>query len=161
MKDYMYDKVLVDGIENFEEKIEAYASWIINGGIRFQKGWALGIACPITCPDLARALTREAYRQGARDVTVYWADPYTDRENYAHSEEQYLENRQPWPDRCREKYGNTDLAFVIVFCNGPDFMDDLDISRQLYVNAWQSSNFQNFKRGLEIPYTICAASNRE
>ena len=38
MKDYMYDKVLVDGIENFEEKIEAYASWIINGGIRFQKG---------------------------------------------------------------------------------------------------------------------------
>ncbi len=71
MKDFEYDKVLVEGIENFEEKIEAYASWIINGGLRFEKGWALGIACPITCPDIARALTKVAYKQGARDVTVY------------------------------------------------------------------------------------------
>ena len=38
MKNCNYDKILLDGIENFEKKIEDYASWIINGGLRFQKG---------------------------------------------------------------------------------------------------------------------------
>ena len=71
MIDTKYDPVLVAGIENFEKKIEDYASWIVNGGLRFQPGWALAIACPVTCPDIARACTAEASKQGARDVTVF------------------------------------------------------------------------------------------
>ena len=161
MKDFEYDKVLVEGIENFEEKIEAYASWIINGGLRFEKGWALGIACPITCPDIARALTKVAYKQGARDVTVYWDDPYTQREKFANAEDKYLENNDPWPDRAKEKYGVKNLAFVYLLCACPSFFNDLPIEKQLKNSQWTNTVFGSFKRGLDVPYTICAASNRE
>ena len=70
MKDYMYDKVLVDGIENFEDKLRDYAQLILNKGTYFQKGWALALECPTVAPELARMLTEEAYKLGACDVQI-------------------------------------------------------------------------------------------
>ena len=37
MKNCMYDKVLLEGIENFEDKLRDYAQLILNKGIYFQK----------------------------------------------------------------------------------------------------------------------------
>ena len=156
-----YDSVLVNGIENFEKKIEDYASWIINGGLRFQSGWALAIQCPITCPEAARACAKIAYEQGARDVSVFWTDPFSNLEKFCHSKDEELDNEGLWPEIVRKRYDDKDIAYVIFKCENPEFLNPAGQERQLKFGQIVNANYASFKAGLRFPYVITAASNRE
>lgn len=48
-----------------------------------------------------------------------------------------------------------------MLCPNVDFLSNLDVDRKMKNGEKQSKNFASFKRGLEIPYTITACSNRE
>lgn len=157
----MYSELLVNGIDNFEKKIEDFASAIINAGLRFQKGWALAIECPTVSPDIARALTKEAYRQGARDVMISWYDPYIARFKYLNSEKKYLGNEVCWPDVAREKYGNKDIAYILIWSNNTDFYMGAPSDRQMLYNQNDARNFEAFKRDLQFPYVYTCAGSQE
>ena len=90
MQKCKYDKVLLEGIENFEDKLRDYAQLILKKGIYFQKGWALALECPTVAPELARMLIEEAYKLRACDVQMCHWDPYIARTKYKNSEMQYL-----------------------------------------------------------------------
>lgn len=157
----MYNELLVKGIENFDKKIEDYARLIVKGGVRFQKGWALVIDCPVVCPDLARACAKVAYEEGACDVTISWRDPYVINDKFANCEEAYLDNESIWPDDARQKYENQDIAFIVFMSDSKAFHQNISMDRAIIYNKYISKLFESFKRGLEIPYTICGAACQE
>ncbi len=67
---------------SFEENIQRYAHLVIASGCNLQKGQELYLAADVGDTMLARALVREAYRQGAGNVTVRWTDELCTRMDY-------------------------------------------------------------------------------
>lgn len=67
---------------SFEENIQRYAHLVIASGCNLQEGQELYLAADVGDTMLARALVREAYRQGAGNVTVRWTDELCTRMDY-------------------------------------------------------------------------------
>lgn len=56
------------------EQLERYAQLAVRVGLNLQPGQRLALSAAIESAPLARAITREAYRAGARFVEVNWSD---------------------------------------------------------------------------------------
>ena len=152
--------MLVKNISNFEDKIKSYAKLILKEGIGFQKNWGLIISCPTIAPELARACSQEAYKLGAKNVEIVWTDPYIEKDNYANNDIEILENIVDWPQEAKDKYKN-DLATIIIYSNDCNLFTDLNNERKEILTKNNAKIYASFKRGLEIPYTICAAASTE
>ena len=66
-------------------KFEKYAQLLLGSGVNLQKDEYLIIEAPIETADFVRELSKAAFEKGAKDVIVYYSDPYFDliRLNYA------------------------------------------------------------------------------
>jgi len=62
-----------------EDRLAAYARLVVNVGVELRAGQDLLINAEIEHAELARAITDEAYRQGARYVDVLYSDPWVRR----------------------------------------------------------------------------------
>jgi aminopeptidase len=57
-----------------QKMLENYAKLVVRYGVNINEGQPLVISSPIECAPFARLIAAEAYRAGARDVTMNWGD---------------------------------------------------------------------------------------
>lgn len=77
-------------LPNFEENLKKYAHLLVKTGINVQEGHTVVLSIDVDQAKLARLITQEAYKLGAKEVIVKWTDDIINREKFLHSPEEVL-----------------------------------------------------------------------
>lgn len=77
-------------LPNFEENLRKYAQLLVKSGINVQDGHTVVLSIDVDQAPLARLITEEAYKLGAKEVIVKWADDIINREKFLHTPEEVL-----------------------------------------------------------------------
>jgi aminopeptidase len=112
------------------ERLDAYADLIVRVGANVQKGQDVVVFAWVEHAELARSVTRAAWRAGARYVESFWRDDHTrhalaefaDDDAISWTPPHMLSRLQDWADRR--------IAFIQLFGDpDPTLMSDLDPAR--------------------------------
>jgi aminopeptidase len=76
--------------------LERLADLLVGFGANLQPGQILGVTAYYDMAEAARAVTRAAYKRGARYVDVFWWDMLIKRARLEHADEATLEYVPPW-----------------------------------------------------------------
>ncbi|MDR2492326.1 MAG: aminopeptidase [Coriobacteriales bacterium] len=81
---------------SFEERLRAYATLVVRKGCNLQNGQRLFIQASVECAPFVRLLVEEAYRSGAKHVTVAYGDERVARLHYDNCDLALFETVPEW-----------------------------------------------------------------
>jgi aminopeptidase len=110
-------------------RLERYADLIVGVGANVQPGQVVFVTSPPEHAALARAVTRSAYRAGARFVDLAYADPHARRAMIESAPEEVLTETLPWSLARLEGAIDGGAQIGIIGEAEPDLFADLDQSR--------------------------------
>ena len=113
-----------------ENRLERYAQLAVQVGLNLQPGQILGVNALIEHAPLARAITREAYKAGAKYVDVQYSDQHVRRAHIESAAESELGYSPPWLVERYRKLGEMGGALCAITGNPePELYADLDGER--------------------------------
>jgi aminopeptidase len=118
----------------FATKLENYAQLIIQGGCNLQPGQDLLLAISTDCVEFARLLTAEAYKRGARQVTVRFGDEKISRLTYENCALEVFEDFPEWLALLNNSMARKGAAVLFVVSEDPLALTGID-QRKLIANA--------------------------
>ncbi len=81
---------------DLQKNLRKYAKLVIAAGVNLQKDQELLINAPITCAEFTRLVVEEAYKAGAKIVTVQWSDERVSRLKYDYGALSLFEQFPDW-----------------------------------------------------------------
>jgi aminopeptidase len=111
------------------ERIDRYADLIVRVGANVQPGQTLFVTALVEHAPLARALSRAAYRAGARLVDVRYADNHLRRSFIESAPEDELSATTPWLLARAEAIAEGGALIMIAGDPEPELLADLDQAR--------------------------------
>jgi aminopeptidase len=111
------------------ERIDRYADLIVRVGANVQQGQTLFVTALVEHAPLARALSRAAYRAGARLVDVRYADNHVRRSFIESAPEETLSATTPWLLARTEALAQGGALVMIAGDPEPELLADLDQER--------------------------------
>lgn len=106
--------------------LDRYADLIIQVGANVQPGQIVDVRGDVEHVDVARAVTRAAYRAGARYVDLTYRDPHVRRALIEHADEDVLSWSPPWLLERTRRMGEENAAIVALTGDAePDLLSDL------------------------------------
>ncbi|MFV0254670.1 MAG: aminopeptidase [Erysipelotrichaceae bacterium] len=96
------------------KRISKYADLLINLGVRLQKDQYLIIEGSVDCADLIRELTISAFKAKAKDVIVFYTDPYVDKERISNLSVADISTVVAWQKESREYYLSKGAATILI-----------------------------------------------
>ncbi len=128
----------------FEADLQRYADLAIQIGLNLQAGQRLVISdprrggIPLEIAPLARALTRSAYRAGARLVDVIWRDDAIQRIRFEEAPRDSFDLWPEWQAKGLAEHVQRGDALLSVHAANPDLLSDQDpdLVAQVQKAAW-------------------------
>jgi aminopeptidase len=112
-----------------EERLRRYAELAVRVGANVQPGQDVVVRCLVEHVEIARAVTREAYRAGARHVVVLYTDLHLARAAIELGPEAELGWSPPYLLDWIRRWGDERPAVILLTGNpDPDLLADLDPS---------------------------------
>ena len=111
---------------NFNEKLQKYADLCVKLGVNIQKDQTLVINCPIECADFARLVAESAYKNGAKEVVMFWNDEKFSKIKYTYSPQEVFESVPQWLADSRNYYGDLNCATIRIVASDPEIFKDVD-----------------------------------
>ena len=112
-----------------EKLISKYARLVCGVGVNVQKGQPVMINCPVDCAYFARALTKEAYELGAKDVIINYRDDYCSREHWLHADDSGFDAVYPWDVEKNTQLGREGAGFISVSASDPENLRGVSTDR--------------------------------
>lgn len=109
--------------------LNEYANLVIKVGVNLQKGQGLEILCPIECAYLAEELTRVAYQNGAKIVSVRWENENIDKLNYTYAKTEDLTNVPKWFVDSKNYLVENDFCYVAISAENPSLFKDISAEK--------------------------------
>jgi aminopeptidase len=135
--------------DRFTDKLKAYAELIIKGGCNLKPGQELLLSISTDCVEFARILTDEAYRCGARHVTVRFGDEKISRAHLDNCALEVFENFPEWQALLNNSLTREGAAVLNVISEDPLALTGVD-QNKLVANARAShSACKEFYDGLD------------
>jgi len=110
-------------------RLGRYADLIVRVGANVQPGQVVFVTSPLEHADLAREVTRSAYRAGARYVDVVYSDAHARRAMIESAPDEVLTETQPWSLARLEAALDGGAQIGILGEAEPDLFADLDQTR--------------------------------
>jgi aminopeptidase len=118
----------------FKENLEAYAKLIIQGGCNLKQGQELLLSISTDCVEFARLLTEEAYRAGARHVTVRFGDEKIARLHFENCALEVFETFPEWQALLNNSLAREGAAVLSIISEDPLALTGVD-QNKLVANA--------------------------
>ena len=149
-------------IKNFETYLEKYAEVVIKMGLNLNEGQklligysSLGNYTPVETAPFVRALTRQAYKAGAKYVEVIWDDRMLKKIQLDHGSKESLEEFPVNQAKTVEEYLANGDAGMAVYGQDPDLFEGQDPEDLAFmqktankygkkISSMVSSNFSNW-----------------
>lgn len=106
-----------------------YAKLILTRGVNLQKGQILVIDTPLWTADFTHIVAEEAYKLGAKDVVIHYADVKTDRLRLLYADDETLTEIPNWLTESQTHYADKNAAFLRLNSGDPSSMDGVDAAR--------------------------------
>lgn len=124
----------------FNRLLKNYAKLIVRQGVNLQPGQELVISGSIECYELIRAMTKEAYEIGAKDVIVYYSDEEVTKLRYLNCQLEHFQTVPEYMVALRNEYALRHAAVVTITSEDPEAMKDVDpLKMQYYSKAVHES----------------------
>lgn len=111
---------------DFNSKLEKFAELIVRTGVNLQSGETLVVNSPIECADFARRLAEEAYRAGAKKVSVIYNDQRLSKINFMHADSDVLTDIPKWAVMQREAIVDEKACYIAIASDDPTIFQGLD-----------------------------------
>lgn len=151
-------------MENFEHYLEKYAELIIKTGINVSENHTVIIQIAVDQAPLARLLTKEAYKQGAKEVIVKWKDDTIQKEFLQNAAEECLENIPTYVVDEADSWIERGASRISVVSSAPDALEGVPADR---LAAWQKAtntalfNSRKATQSNQVSWTVVAAASKE
>lgn len=113
-----------------------YARLVLTRGVNLQPGQILVIDAPVWTSEFVHLVSEEAFRLGAKDVVIHYADPDADRLRLLHADEETLCDVPRWQVESQTLYGEKNACFLRLDSNDPDGMAGVDPAR---LSLWKKA----------------------
>lgn len=105
---------------DMNKMLEKYASLAVKKGVNLQENQTLLINTPVECVDFARAITKEAYKQGAKQVIVHYNDQKIQRLTLENASIETLSNTPNWIAESYNSYAREGCCVISISASDPD-----------------------------------------
>ena len=105
--------------------LENYADLVIKFGVNLQKGQGLEIICPVEKREVAHALTRSAYKAGAKIVRMRWHDELFDKIGYEYADTTALADIPKWYVDSKNYLVEKGYCYIAVSAEDPSVFKDI------------------------------------
>ena len=115
---------------------ENYARLVLTRGVNLQKGQILVIDAPIWTSAFVHLLSEQAYRLGAQDVVIHYADPDAERIRLRYASDEVLCDLPRWQIERQTIYGEKGACFLRLDSQDPDGMAGVDPAK---LSLWKKA----------------------
>ncbi|MBQ8427276.1 MAG: aminopeptidase [Clostridia bacterium] len=105
--------------------LDNYADLVIKFGVNLQEGQGLEIICPVEKREVAHALTRSAYKAGAKIVRMRWHDELFDKICYEHADISALADIPKWYVDSKNYLVENGYCYIAVSAEDPSVFKDI------------------------------------
>jgi aminopeptidase len=151
-------------LPNFDETLEKYARLIAETGVNVQKGQSVVLQISVDQSPLARLITKEAYKLGAGEVIVQWADDQIQRQFLLHADQDYLENIPQYKIDQTNDWVNKGASRISVVSADPDALSGVDTKRVASFQAASGKALMSLRKATQankVSWTVVAAAGKE
>lgn len=143
----------------FEIKLKKYAELLVKTGINLKLNQILVIRSPIECADFTRMVTEIAYKEGAREVVVFWGDEKLDKIKYMMAPNEIFDEYPEWQKTFFVDYALQDAAFLSISASDPEIMKAVDTERMMRAQKAKGNALITYReRTMNNINTWCIAS---
>ena len=150
-------------LSTFEQKLENYASLIVEVGSNIQKGQTLYISASIETVELVRKVADKAYTAGARNVIVDWVDDELTKIRYKKAPAESFSEFPEWKVLERENLGKAGAAVVSIVSQSPDLLKGVEPSRIADAQKAAGKALSNYRKLMmadHFSWTVVAAPSK-
>lgn len=150
-------------MSTFEQKLENYASLIVEVGANIQKDQTLFISASIETVELVRKVADKAYTVGARQVIVDWVDDALTKLRYEKAPAESFSDFPEWKVMEREKLAEGGAALVSVVSQSPDLLKGVDPTRIADAQKASGKALSNYRKMLQadrFSWSVVAAPSK-
>ncbi len=105
--------------------LENYSDLVIKFGVNLQKGQGLEIICPVEKREIAHALTKSAYKAGAKIVRMRWHDELFDKLGYEYADTTALSEIPKWYVDSKNYLVEKGYCYIAVSAEDPSVFKDI------------------------------------
>ena len=133
-------------MSNFHEKLNRYAEIVVKIGLNIQKGQHLVISSPLEAAEFTRLVTKQAYQNGAKRVTVDWNDPALSRINLEEAPEDTLKEVPKWTIDKFKDIAENNGAILSITGNDPKAFEGVNPERMTLVQRANGEQLKFFQK---------------
>ncbi len=129
----------------FKGKIlENFCLLALKVGVNLQEGQGLEIACPVEKSDIAIALTKTAYKLGAKKVNVRWECDEVDKLSYYYASTETLCDIPKWFIESKNYLVKENYCYVAISAENPTAFKDIPAEKLAMVSKVKSTLLKSF-----------------
>jgi aminopeptidase len=113
----------------FQQQLEKYAALTVEVGVNIQKGQTLVITAPVSAADFVRKVSKNAYKLGAKHVTVDWLDDELTRMKFEMAPEESFNEFPNWMTKGKNELAEEGAAFLHIDSKDPDLLKGISQNR--------------------------------
>lgn len=150
-------------IENFEQRLEAYASLLIKRGVNLKKGQIVILSAPIEGADFARRLMHAAFEAGAKDVIPRWADIPGGEIRLRYASMETLTEVPQWMADSYNDYAREDCVFIALDTEfpPPTGLDPAKLGASRIARMKAMEKFNDARMKGVVRWNIASVATRE
>ena len=146
-------------MERFEEKLQEYASLLINVGLAVKKGQKLVIHAPVDSVTFARMCAKAGYAAGAEEVIVSYSDEVLSRMKYLEADSSVFDSVAEWVKHLYNDYAEMGAAMLFIAASDPENLKGVDpdrIQRSSRVSGEALATFRRLEMSNGFPWCIAS-----
>jgi len=151
-------------MENLAEMLQKYARLIVKMGVNVTAGKYVLLNCPIQAADIARAIEREAFDAGARNVIINWGDDQSERIRFEKAALSEFETVPDWRAESRNFYAREGCCNIAIVGNDPEAFAGVPSEKLMASTRAFRAAFKEFYRIMDqggIRWCVAAYPGRE
>lgn len=137
--------------------LKRYAELLVKTGVHLQKGQELIVNVSVEQKDLALEVVSEAYKAGAKKVTLEWSAQEEKRLRYHYQSEETLSGLENWEIERLKFHAETLPARLYIESDDPDGLAGVDQKKVARANRKRYPLIKPFEDAMDNRYQWCIA----
>ena len=138
--------------------LREYAKLIVRTGVNVRKGQDVRITAELDQPEFVTMVAEEAYKAGARKVTVDWNYQPLEKANLRGATVKTLTTVEKWQEEKWQHYVDTLPAVIHLISDDPDGLKGVSVKKMTQVAMANRKAFKPYRDQMENKYQWCIAA---
>ena len=135
--------------------LRKYAKLAVKTGVNLQRGQGLLISAQVDQHEFAELVAEEAYRAGAKWVTINWGDQNVTKLAYRHESVTQLSKVEEWHKARQQFYVDNLPAMIHIASADPDGLKGVNIQKMQKANAAVAKVMKPYRDQMDNKYQWC------